>query len=867
MLNPAEITILITDDDPTIRYSFADYLSDQNYNILTAENGRVGLDIFKKEKPDLVLLDLRMPEMDGIELLKEINKITDEIPLIVISGTGKISDAIDALLEGAWDYLLKPVADLNVLQHTVTKALEHARLKKENRRYHEKLEQLVQERTKELARANTQLTAINDRLNRVVKTIGGLSLCHSVKQFGKEILTAFAKHMHASGGSIYIVEETQLVLLHVLDEGHAPKYIPLPLPERSIMKKAIDLKQPLLLENMNAPKEVEGSGWAGYKDNSGLVFPIENELGEIDAVLTLHNKLEPPFIPQDKEIGTILASYSCESLRATKNHEALSESEQRFRELAELLPQSIIESDTTGTIVYANQMAIESFGYSLDEFLSGMVLNDLLMVRSEQKLEEKVDGHEFIAITHAKKQFSVLVYSDPITRDDIITGVRSVIVDISLIKRQEEKILQQAHYDELTKLPNRFLVLDRLSQSVIDAQRNKQKVAILFIDLDDFKKVNDTMGHEAGDEVLVQAADRFNKIIRQQDTIGRLGGDEFIVILGGLDDITAIQSVAKNILDQFRAVFTAGKREFILTASIGVSVYPDDAQDASSLLRNADSAMYFAKEQGRNTYSFFTAEMNKQVSRRIALEEQIHHALEREEFEVYYQPKINISTNQIMGAEALLRWHNPVLGSVSPDEFIPIAEHTGLIMPIGDFVLRQALKQTKLWQHKQAEFYIAVNLSPRQFRDPDLISTIRNHLTQSGVSAHYLELEITEGVLLDGNPHINKALLTLNKMGIKISMDDFGTGYSSLSYLRSYPFNILKIDRSFISGLTEDQRDYELINATIAMAHGLNLQVVAEGVETQEQLSCLKKLHCDYAQGYLFSKPICASEFVKLLPE
>lgn len=439
----------------------------------------------------------------------------------------------------------------------------------------------------------------------------------------------------------------------------------------------------------------------------------------------------------------------------------------------------------------------------------------------------------------------------------------AIIRDITEQHEASETIKLHAYYDALTLLPNRFLALDRLSQLLNEAERNHEKTAVLFLDLDDFKKVNDSLGHEVGDKLLVEAAIRLKNIVRKEDTVGRLGGDEFILLLHGLTDDHTAFSIAENLLQAFRDPFKIDGRELILTLSIGIAMYPENGKDTSELLRNADTAMYKAKSLGRNTYSFFTKEMNVNMLRRLEIEEQMRGALERCEFEVYYQPQIDAIDKQVIGAEALLRWHNPALGNVTPTEFIPIAEHTGLIVPIGQFVLKQALFFLNTWQTKQQKLLrVAVNLSPRQFRDPELLNFIKTSLLEANIPADRLELEITEGVLMIGQTYIDDALIKLHKLGINLSMDDFGTGYSSLSYLRQYSFDILKIDRSFVAGITSNQSDCDLVKATIAMAHSLGLKVVAEGVETKEQSALLSLLACDYLQGYYFSKPIPSKQFL-----
>jgi len=440
--------------------------------------------------------------------------------------------------------------------------------------------------------------------------------------------------------------------------------------------------------------------------------------------------------------------------------------------------------------------------------------------------------------------------------------------DITVQKTHEEKILYQAHFDSLTFLPNRFLSLDRLNHACNEAKRKQETIALLFLDLDDFKKVNDSLGHETGDLLLIEAANRLRNVVRSVDTVGRLGGDEFIIILSGLKNAKEAHPIVENLLNQFRDLFIIKKRELMLTATVGVAIYPNDAVDASELLRNADSAMYDAKNSGRNTYSYYTAQMNHCAKRRLSIEEQLHGALSRQEFSVYYQAKIDIDTANIMGAEALLRWNNPALGHVPPDEFIPIAEQTGNIIALGKFVLQHALEQTAFWQKSfNKNFQIAINLSPRQFRDPKLLDFIEQSLKETGISPAKLELEITEGVLLSGHGYVDKVLTGITNLGIKMAMDDFGTGYSSLSYLRTYPFDVLKIDRSFINEINKTVKSKALINAIISMSHALNLKVVAEGIETEQQYAQLKNLHCDYGQGYLFSKPVTALEMSNILKE
>ncbi|TVO52673.1 bifunctional diguanylate cyclase/phosphodiesterase [Denitromonas halophila] len=550
------------------------------------------------------------------------------------------------------------------------------------------------------------------------------------------------------------------------------------------------------------------------------------------------------------------------------------EAEARVRTLSQAIeqsPVSVLITDRHSVIEYVNHRFEEITGYTANEVIgkkpsvlkSGQTPPSRYEAMWAALSNGKAWEGEFQNMRKNGELFWERAHIAPVF--DAAGDLRHYLAvkeDITHQKRQEEKILRQAHFDPLTDLPNRFLALDRLTQLIKEAARQANKVAVLFIDLDDFKKINDNLGHEAGDHVLIEAAARLSSAVRDEDTVGRLGGDEFIVLLGGLSSPGDALPVAESLIERFRDSFQLDGRELMLTASIGIAVFPEDGDNPATLLRHADTAMYHSKAQGRNICHFFTDAMNLGMSRRLQIEEQLHGALAREEFQLCYQPLINIARRAIIGAEALLRWRNPRLGAVPPDEFIPVAEHTDLIIDIGKHVLSQAIEQVAYWRGALSpDFKVAVNLSPRQFRDTGLASFIEQTLARHGVPGNALELEITEGVLMGGHTHINDALVSLNRMGVHIAMDDFGTGYSSLSYLRSYPFDTLKIDRSFVGDITIDAADRELVNATIAMAHGLGLSVVAEGVETEAQLDYLHSRGCDIAQGYLFGKPVPAEAF------
>ncbi|MES9944240.1 MAG: EAL domain-containing protein [Candidatus Thiodiazotropha sp.] len=576
-----------------------------------------------------------------------------------------------------------------------------------------------------------------------------------------------------------------------------------------------------------------------------------------------------PIYRQGKIVGTVV------------NFRDISErkrAEKRIRTLLQAVeqsPVSVVMTDTHGEIEYVNKAFEIATGYQASEVIG----KNPRILKSENTppalftdlWNAITSGESWQGELQNRKKNGQLfwerAYIAPVVDDSGNTShYLAVKEDITLQKQQGEKIIHQANYDSLTDLPNRFLTLDRLSQIIKEAQRNKQKAAVIFLDLDDFKKINDSISHEVGDKLLVEAAKRLKNAVRINDTVSRLGGDEFIILLGSINSEKEVHPVAEKLLNCFRKAFLLDGRELILTASIGIAIYPNDGDNPAELLRNADTAMYQSKEQGRNTFNYFTRAMNKGVSRRLQLEEQLHGALERGEFRLDYQPILDITSRKMVATEALLRWNSKVLGKINPDEFIPITEQTGQIVSIGQFVIQEALSKTAQWlKLLNRPFRVAINISPRQFRDPNLLQHIKGAMEQTGVPSDSIELEITEGVLMSGHSYIDDTLSELNALGITLAMDDFGTGYSSLSNLRSYPFDILKIDRSFVRDITADPADRELVNATIAMAHGLGLAVVAEGVETEAQLTHLAQHGCDLAQGYLFSTPIPAEELTRLL--
>jgi diguanylate cyclase (GGDEF)-like protein/PAS domain S-box-containing protein len=536
-------------------------------------------------------------------------------------------------------------------------------------------------------------------------------------------------------------------------------------------------------------------------------------------------------------------------------------------------PVSVVITDPGACIEYVNPAFERITGYQAQDVIGldcrTLGAGDTCDTTALELWTSVAQGHSWQGEVENKKKtgepFWEQVNIAPVVDEfGVVKHFLDIREDISVRKQQEQRILRQARFDNLTDLPNRFLALDRLARMIVDARRNNYRVAVLFLDLDDFKKVNDSMGHEVGDQLLVTAAERLRKAVRLGDTIARLGGDEFLVILGNLSEPADTLPVLESILRVFRELCMVDGHELLLTSSIGIATFPEDGEDSKRLLRNADLAMYQSKLQGGDTYTFFTEAMNKKIARRISLEEKMHGALARNEFEVLFQPQINLKSGRIDGAEALLRWHSPEYGSVSPSEFIPVAEQTGLVLSLGQFVLQEAMHVASCWQQKYFPgFRLAVNLSPRQLRDPELPAFIESVLAQTGFLNTALELEITEGILITGYTNISEILNALLALGVSISMDDFGTGYTSLKNLRKYPFHTIKIDRSFIGDNASRTADWELVNAIITMGHSLHLNIVAEGVETADQFDKLKAMGCDYAQGFLIKEALSAADFLR----
>jgi len=445
-------------------------------------------------------------------------------------------------------------------------------------------------------------------------------------------------------------------------------------------------------------------------------------------------------------------------------------------------------------------------------------------------------------------------------------GLKGMIRDITERKRTEQQINYMATHDALTGLPNRLMFSQMLNQAIRSAQRHKRQLVVFFIDLDRFKTINDSLGHEAGDRLLKEMSRRFKRTLRVDDVVGRLGGDEFVILSEEMEKLSQIEIVAHKILTStMKPMFLQGE-ECRVTASIGISIYPGDGTDEKTLIKNADIAMYYAKEEGKNNYQFYSKDIQSQSNKRFSIETNLRHALERNELSLEYQAKLDFKTGMITGVEALLRWKNPSIGLITPTQFIPVAEETGLIVSIGRWVMKTACAQNVAWQRQGLPTVcMAVNLSLRQLMDDNLLNDIKAALDDSGMAPNLLELEITESMVMHDTVRLVEVLNNIKKLGVRLAIDDFGTGYSSLAQLKHFPIDTLKVDRSFIRNLAQDFDNQSITEAIITMGNNLSLTVVAEGVETQEQKDFLRDHVCDEMQGFYFSKPIAPDKFADLL--
>ena len=765
-------TILIVDDTPANLIVMVDFLGSHGFSLVVAQDAEEAIERARFARPDLILLDVMMPGIDGFEACRrlKLDEATRAIPVIFMTALSDTNDKIRGFEAGGVDYITKPPQ----LEEVLARVNTHLRLQSMQR----------------------QLAAQNLRLRE----------------------------------EVCVREQAEAALQRARDEL-----------ESHVEQRTAELAQ------ANSKLAQANSNLAQANDN----------LAQANGNLAQAN-----------------AKLKAEIVERTHMQEVLLEREARIRRLIDSNIIGVFFWNYDGLIEYANEAFLRIIGYTNDEIQTGSVRwRDLT---PEQY--HAADAHAFNDLHKAGR-------CAPYEKEFICKGGRRVpvliagaffershthgvafVLDLTARKQAEERVRFLAHHDALTGLPNRQLLQDRMVQSIAQCRRTHSQLALLFIDLDDFKRINDSLGHEVGDHLLQMVAQRLKSGLREGDSIARLGGDEFVLTAAPVGDGDDAGLIARKTLDMLKQPFMVDGHALHVTGSIGISIYPTDGRDAETLMRTADAALYHAKESGRSNYQFFTHALNKSVHQRMMLENQLRQALAANQFTLYYQPQVDMQSGAIFSSEALLRWARPGRAPISCGAFIDVAEKTGLIVQIGEWALREACKQLKRWHDLgYRDLRVAVNLSPRQFYQPKLADKVAEILDECGLAPQSLDLEITEGILLQRSSENVETLKRLSAMGIKLSVDDFGTGYSSLAYLQRYPINTIKIDQSFVGAITRNTNDRALVNAIIGMAHSLDLNILAEGVETVQQARFLLDHGCSSAQGYYYSMAVAPDAFTDLL--
>ncbi len=919
MANNRQAILLFVDDDPNILKALRRLFHHENYAVYLAAGGAEGLEILRQHDVDLIISDMRMPEMSGAEFLARAAEQWPETVRILITGYADLESTIDAINKGRiFSYCNKPWND-EELKLLVRNALEQKRLREERERLstiirlqndelktlNEHLEERVEQRTAELSETLKQLDQANSGLKKRQEQLRRLNDAYAVLSHCNHTL------IHAQNEDAFLYDFCRNIVttgnylaswIDLLDEaGDSP----------TRLRARVSFQAGGENNTSGSPdfNQAWGLGLIVLEQGSSVVcrnimddhrfIPWRDELMRMGCrtlvcllikaddcilgVLSICAADENAFADQEYKLFEELVNDLAFGMVTLKSRVIKNELEKTL-----LLRNQAIESARNGIIitdarqpgnpmVYANPAFKQITGYEVAESLG----RDLLFLQDEDRDQPGLDtirlafrqqkmGHA--VIRNYRKDGSLFwneLAIDPVKNTiGEVTHFVGIMDDITDFKTYQEQLEYQATYDELTGLINRNLLSDRFEQAISSAKRDQKGVCIFFMDLDNFKVINDTLGHSAGDELLKVIAERLLNCVRSCDTVARYGGDEYVLVFPQIDKMEDAALIAERIIAEISQPLQIKEHKLQGTASIGIGFYPHDGQDKETLLQHADAAMYHAKDRGRNTFCFYTEALNQRLQLRLTLEGDLRQALQLEQFIVYYQPKVDLRTGKISGVEALLRWSHPEKGMIPPDQFIPLAEDTGLILPIGEWVLRTACLQAKAWQEAGlSNITMAVNVSPKQLHLSHFDKTICDVLDYCGLEARYLDLELTEGAVMKEPEKMVVTLTRLKEIGVQISMDDFGTGYSSLSYLKRFPFDNLKIDKAFINDIPTDDGDVTLVLTIIAMAHNFKLKVIAEGVETQAQMDFLTQKNCDEIQGYFFSRPLPAKEIEQLLRE
>ncbi|NWF79705.1 MAG: EAL domain-containing protein [Chloroflexi bacterium] len=851
-ISPARI--LVVDDEAPLRTLLSRFLQLEHHEVITAENGAQALSLVAERQPDLVLLDINMPVMSGMEALRRLkaDPLTRDVPVVMISSEMDVDGIASCLKLGAEDYLPKPFNPV-ILSARVSACLERRRLQLQERAYRDQLEHRVEVHSA-LAAQHAEARAQSD----------------AALQRQSEIL----RSVFASLGEGVIVVDSGGVLIH-----HNPAarqilgarlalLIPATRAETSVFQTAQGT--PLLAYELPLARALAGEKVDGLE----LFLPLEGNDGQWLSV-----SARPLGGAGDPNGGAVMV---LRDISASKRANlALRESEERYALAARGANDGLWDWDLRTNQIYYSPRWKAMLGFAEHELGTDPAeWFERVHPDDRERLEIHLQAHFRRLITHFQHEYRIRA-SDQSYRwmlcrglavwDAHGTATRIVgsQTDITDRKRAEQRLLHDAFHDGLTGLPNRMLFLDRLKHAILRNRRSEgHSFAVMFLDLDRFKVINDSLGHSAGDALLEEIARRLEHSMRPGDTAARLGGDEFAILLEDISSSEAALAISERIQQAIAMPLRLNDREMFTTASIGITLYQPGYESAADLIRDADTAMYHAKMRGKACAVVFDPAMHAAAMEQLQVETALRWAVERDELRLHYQPIVALDSQRIEGFEALIRWQHPQRGLLFPRDFIAIAEETGLIVPIGWWVLREACRQLKRWQNEvpgAETLWVTVNLSARQLVQPDVVQIVLGVLDEHQLAAQALKLEITETALVNSSQQVREALSELRAAGVKICIDDFGTGYSSLSYLQRLPVDILKIDRSFIQTIEETGDQGAIVGNIIALASVLGLEAVAEGTETASQVQRLRDLHCSYGQGWLFSKPLKPTDAVGLL--
>lgn len=823
MLNPP-VSLLLVEADPVDAKRIRKVLAGVRRPVFHVESAGLcaaALLRLQKGAVDVVLLDLMLPDARGLEVFERVRRAAPDALILVLSAASDEATARTAVRQGADDYLVKGHVDA----HWLPRALDYLLGRKAAR--------------DALRRSEARFRAMSDASPLGIFVSDRDGACVYTNAAYQKIVGLDFEHTLGSDWQLAVhPEDRQRALAEWWNAAVGPT------PYQSEVRFVLADGNNVWVR-LNAAAMNDGAGLLGH------VLTVEDITARKAADLVLRMAEEALFAEKERAQVTLNS-----------------------------IGDAVLTTDTAGNVTYLNLVAETMTGWQRDEALGRPLAEVFHIVDGASRetapnpaqlamREDRTVGlaSDCVLLHRDGVEASIEDSAAPIhDREGRVTGAVIVFHDVSESRAMAAKMAHLAHHDFLTGLPNRALLTERLSQAIGLARRRRKQVALLFLDLDYFKHINDSLGHAIGDQLLQAVAERLVACVRNTDTVCRQGGDEFVILLSEIERIDDAARVADKLLLAFAHPQHIGGHELHVTLSIGISVYPDDGSSADAVLQNADTAMYYAKANGRNNYQFFRTDMNTRAVQRLFVESSLRRALKQGEFLLHYQPQIDLASGAMTGAEALIRWQDPQLGIVLPAQFVPIAEESGLIVPIGRWVLREACRQVRSWQDAgMATVPISVNISAAEFRHKDFISGVAQILAETGLAPRFIELELTESILMHDATSSAQVLAALKKMGMKLAIDDFGTGYSSLSYLKRFPIDTLKIDQSFVRDVATDSDDATIVGAVIEMGRNLKQRVIAEGIETPAQLDFLRAQHCDEGQGYHLGRPLSAEAFGQLL--